>query len=108
MIRKLIPISLLATLALAGCGDEAEGDGEAVATGGEAAGEVLGGTISDDMLPLEELTSTSPPAARQSTTTTVTTGTDGGETSVETTVTATNDPAAPAPAPPAPPATPEG
>lgn len=109
MIRKLIPISLLATLALAGCGDEAAGDGEAVATGGEAAGEVLGGTISDDMLPLEELTSTSPPAVRQSTTTTtVTTGTDGGETSVETTVTTTSDPAAPAPAPPAPPATPEG
>lgn len=108
MIRKLIPFSLLATLALTGCGDEAAGDGEAVATGGEAAGEVLGGTISDDMLPLEELTSTSPPAVRQSTTTTVTTGTGSGETSVETTVTTTSDPAAPAPAPPAPPATPEG
>lgn len=112
MIRKLIPISLFATLALTGCGDEAAGDGEPVATGGEAAGEVLGGTISDDMLPLEELTSTSPSAARQSTTTTVTTGADGGETSVETTVTTTSDPAAPAPAPapapPAPPATPEG
>ncbi|WP_416830858.1 MAG: hypothetical protein ACMUJI_12275 [Erythrobacter sp.] len=110
MIRKLIPIPLFATLALTGCGDEAASDGEAVATGGEAAGEVLGGTISDDMLPLEELTSTSPPAVRQSTTTTttVTTGTDGGETSMETTVTTTSDPAAPAPAPPAPPATPEG
>lgn len=107
MIRKLIPISLLATLALAGCGDEAAGDGEAVATGGEAAGEVLGGTISDDMLPLEELTSTSPPAVRQSTTT-VSTSPDGTETTVETTITTTNDPAAPAPAPPAPPATPEG
>lgn len=50
-------------LLLAGCEDEAA-ESTAVETGGKAAGEVLGGTISDDMLPLEELQSTSPPAAR--------------------------------------------
>ena len=48
-------------LGLAACGEDAA---EAPAEGDErgARGEVLGGTISDDMIPLEELTSTSPPA----------------------------------------------
>ncbi len=50
-------------LLLAGCEDEAV-ETDTPATGGKAAGEVLGGTISDDMLALEELTSTSPPAER--------------------------------------------
>lgn len=51
-------------LILTACEEEAP---QAVSseTGGEAAGEILGGTISDDMIPLEELTSTSPPAERQ-------------------------------------------
>lgn len=50
-------------LILTACEEEAP---QAVSseTGGEAAGEILGGTISDDMIPLEELTSTSPPAER--------------------------------------------
>lgn len=50
-------------LILTACEEEAP---QAVSseTGGEAAGEILGGTISDDMIPFEELTSTSPPAER--------------------------------------------
>ena len=50
-------------LFLAACEDEA-GEVDTSATGGKAAGEILGGTISDDMIPLEELTSTSPLAPR--------------------------------------------
>lgn len=59
-MRKLC-VPFAALLALSACEEEAP---EAVSTetGGEAAGEILGGTISDDMIPLEELTSTSPPA----------------------------------------------
>ena len=52
-------------LLLAACGDDAPAV-DTSQTGGKAAGEILGGTISDDMLPLEELTSTSPPAPRAS------------------------------------------
>lgn len=51
-------------LLLAGCEEEAVPEADTVETGGDAAGEVLGGTISDDMIALESLTSTSPPAAR--------------------------------------------
>ena len=56
-----VPVAALLTLSA--CEEEAS---EAVSaeTGGEAAGEILGGTINDDMIPLEELTSTSPPAER--------------------------------------------
>ncbi|MFU7528755.1 hypothetical protein [Qipengyuania sp. ASV99] len=61
MTRKLVPLAFAAALALSGCEEEAPSDTSA--TGGKAAGEVLGGTISDDMIPLDELTSTSPPAA---------------------------------------------
>lgn len=62
---KLLPVLMVPALLLAACGDEA-GDVDTSETGGKAAGEVLGGTISDEMLPLEELKSTSPPAARSS------------------------------------------
>jgi hypothetical protein len=52
-----------ASLALAGCEGEPDRDTrDDSELGGEAAGEVLGGTISDDMLPLEQLRSQSPPA----------------------------------------------
>ena len=103
-MKKLILIA--PALLLAACGEEVgEPTGEAE-TGGQAAGDVLEGTISDDMLPLEELTSTSPPAER---TTTVTSTSNGSTTTVETTTVTTSDGAeeAPAPAPPEPPATPE-
>lgn len=50
-----IPFALL----LSACDDTASEDAK---QGGKAEGEVLGGSISDDMLPLEELTSQSPPA----------------------------------------------
>ena len=57
-----IAVVLASALALAACEEETALDAAPAETGGEAAGDVLEGTISDDMLPLEELTSTSPPA----------------------------------------------
>ncbi|MBV7259127.1 hypothetical protein [Erythrobacter crassostreae] len=61
MNRKSLLI--LATVALlAACGDDEPVPDAATEEGGEATGEVLGGTISDDMIPLDQLTSTSPPA----------------------------------------------
>ena len=62
MKTRLVAIAAAPLLLLTACEDEAAGDGSTAETGGEAAGEVLGGTISDDMIALEELTSTSPPA----------------------------------------------
>ncbi len=55
-----LPILLLATA----CDDTAEPDPDTVEQGGEVAGDVLGGSISDDMIPLAELESQSPPAER--------------------------------------------
>ena len=54
------PILLLATA----CEDEVEPPADNTEQGGEVAGDVLGGSISDDMIPLEELQSQSPPAER--------------------------------------------
>ncbi|MBX7458145.1 hypothetical protein K3152_07795 [Qipengyuania sp. 1NDH17] len=54
-----------ASLALAACSDDpapAEGEEENL----DARGEVLGGTISDDMLPLDTVTSQSPSQAEES------------------------------------------
>ncbi|SMQ62947.1 hypothetical protein SAMN06297468_0776 [Altererythrobacter xiamenensis] len=51
---------LLPILLLAACGDDAAPTGE-VDDGTAAEGEVLGGTISDEMLPLDRLQSQSPP-----------------------------------------------
>ncbi len=107
MKLKLAPALIAPLLFLSACEDAAEPEAETIATGGEAAGEVLGGTISDDMLPLEELTSTSPPAER-TTVTTQTRSSDGGQTTVETTtqtVTSADGPAEPEP--PETPAVPE-
>lgn len=59
MNRALLLI--LACLA-AGCTPEANTPAE---RGGEAAGEVLGGSISDAMIPLEQLESEAPPAPRE-------------------------------------------
>lgn len=44
---------------LAACNDDAPAD--QTSNGGKPAGEVLGGTLSDDMIALDELTSQSPP-----------------------------------------------
>ncbi|WP_435198775.1 hypothetical protein [Qipengyuania sp. 902] len=54
------PLALVCALGLAACGDDAA---EAPAEGDErgARGEVLGGTISDDMIPLDQLQSQSAP-----------------------------------------------
>ena len=101
---RALALGLALGLALAGCKDEAEETG-AVQSGGQAAGEVLGGTISDDMLPLEQLTSTSPLAPREAVTQTISEGEDGSL-SVETTIERTQGtqsaplPTAPALAPP--------
>ena len=59
---KRFGLCLLASLALASCGDDAapveQGDEDATARG-----EVLGGTISDDMLPLDTVRSQAPSLA---------------------------------------------
>ncbi|MGX7953679.1 hypothetical protein ACWPM1_14095 [Tsuneonella sp. HG249] len=54
---KTAALLCLPLLALTGCGDNAGAEGERKT----AAGEVLGGTISDEMLPLDTVTSQSPP-----------------------------------------------
>ena len=55
-------VILALVLALAGCKDDVAAPAE---KGGEATGEVLGGDISDAMIPLEQLTSQAPLAPRQ-------------------------------------------
>ncbi|QFT76882.1 hypothetical protein [Erythrobacter sp. THAF29] len=60
-------IAAIPLMLLVACGDNDPAGEEQIEQGGEAAGEVLGGTISDAMLPLGELTSQSPPAERSAT-----------------------------------------
>ena len=64
-MKRVAPLFAL-TLLAAACTDEASGPaargGEAA---GEAAGEVAGGSISDAMIPLEQLESQAPLAPRQ-------------------------------------------
>ena len=101
---------LALTFALVACGDEAEvpAEGAPVEQGGEVEGDVLGGSISDDMIALEQLTSQSPSLRRQTTTVTTTQDGEGGsETTVETTTTVTSG-ESPAPAAPEPPTPPRG
>ena len=64
-MRSVMGLVLAGALSLAGCSEEAttEEPGE-IETGGELSGDVLGGSISDDMLPLEAVTWQSPPAER--------------------------------------------
>ena len=62
MIRRAFSLALL--LSLAACESES-GSGVTGESGGRAEGEVLGGTISDDMIALEQLTSQAPLAPRQ-------------------------------------------
>ncbi len=60
-LRTALPITA-ALLVLAACDGDAAPEDAPAETGGEVAGDVLEGTISDDMLPFEDLTSSSPPA----------------------------------------------
>jgi hypothetical protein len=60
-MKRVAPLFAL-TLLAAACTDEASGP---AARGGEAAGEVAGGSISDAMIPLEQLESEGPLAPRQ-------------------------------------------
>lgn len=55
---KRAALAALSLAALTACEQSAETD---VPAGKRAAGEVLGGTISDEMIPLDELRSQSPP-----------------------------------------------
>jgi hypothetical protein len=59
-MRLLAALAL--TVILAGCEDQAAAP---AAQGGAASGEVLAGSISDAMIPLDELTSEAPLAPRQ-------------------------------------------
>ena len=111
--EKLGSIAALSLLLLTGCGDAADQETPSTETASDAAasGEVLGGTISDEMIPMDELTSTSPPAER-TVVTTQESRSDGGQTTVETTIETTVDTNAggdgpPQPEPPETPAAPE-
>ena len=72
-MREMTTIRLLAlaplSLALAACGDDAVPDEAATSDADATArGEVLGGEISDEMLPLDQLRSQSPAAPRANST----------------------------------------
>ncbi len=58
--RPLVPLAAGAAL-LSACGSDAPTEETASEAERDAKGEVLGGTISDDMLPLDRLRSQSPP-----------------------------------------------
>jgi hypothetical protein len=62
MMRPFILVVPAAALLLSAC--EGEPAGPVVDGNGTAEGEVLGGTISDDMIPLEQLRSQAPLAPR--------------------------------------------
>ena len=101
-MQRLRWILLPAITLLAACGEQTP---ERNADAREAEGEVLGGTISDEMLPLDQLQSQSPTIRESS----VVSTDEEGNTSVETTVEVTSGEGAEnQPAPPQPPATPEG
>ena len=63
MMRTWLPIAGLSLL-LAGCGGDAAPSGEADPDA-SAQGEILGGSISDEMLPTDRLESQSPPMASE-------------------------------------------
>ena len=56
------PLALALALRAAACGDQAAAPAE---QGGEASGEVLAGSVSDAMIPLDQLESEAPLAPRQ-------------------------------------------
>lgn len=97
-MRGLSLLGMPAALLLAACGEDTP---QRADDAREAEGEVLGGSISDDMLPLDQLQSQSPPI-REERMVTVTENEDGSS-SVETSVTVTSgDGADNQPAPPQP------
>jgi nitrous oxide reductase accessory protein NosL len=61
-MKRTVPAILAVTLLAAACTDDAAAPAEG---GGEAAGQVLGGEISDAMIPLEQIESQAPLAPRQ-------------------------------------------
>ncbi|MEO0420620.1 MAG: hypothetical protein AAF249_17315 [Pseudomonadota bacterium] len=114
-MKKNLCLSAAILVSLSACGGEANAPEETaeVEQGGQASGDLEGGTINDAMIPLEALQSTSPTVRRQTTVTTSSDGEGGTPTTVETTAIVTsasssalNEP--PAPAPPDPPAPPRG
>ncbi|MEL7317203.1 MAG: hypothetical protein AAFN04_01035 [Pseudomonadota bacterium] len=111
-MKKNLCLSAAILVSLSACGGEANAPEETaeVEQGGQASGDIEGGTINDAMIPLEALQSTSPTVRRQTTVTTSSIGEGGTQMTVETTTTVTsgssNEP--PAPAPPDPPAPPRG
>ena len=110
-MKRTALVTMTLFVALSACSEEASAPDEAapVEQGGEAAGEVEGGTISDAMIPLESLRSQSPTIQRRTTTVTTSDSEGGTSTTVETTtVTTSGESEAPAPAPPEPPAAPGG
>ncbi len=103
-MRRLVWITVPVFVSLTACGENAP---ERADDAREAEGEVLGGSISDDMLPLDQLQSQSPPI-REERTVTVTEN-DDGSVQVDSTVTVTSGEGADnQPAPPEPPVPPEG
>lgn len=101
-MRRLKMTMLAGTLALTACGEQTP---ERAEDSREAEGEVLGGSISDDMLPLDQVQSQSPQIRAR----TITQTEEDGSTIVETTVNVTNGEGADnQPAPPQPPEPPEG
>ncbi len=66
-MKTKLACAMFAPLLLLSACEEEPAPETATDSSGVATGEVLGGTISDDMLPLDELTSTSPPAERPAT-----------------------------------------
>lgn len=112
--RKTLWLSSAALIgALAGCSEDATAPEEPAAAeqGGEATGDVAGGTINDAMIPLEALRSQSPTVRRSTTVTTSYDGEGGNQTTIEATTSVTSSdtveaPAPPQPAPPVPPAAP--
>lgn len=91
----MIRFSILAaaTLALTACGSDPEPVATEENETGGARGEVLGGSISDDMLPLDTLTSRSPPLRGA--------GSGGTEATDEGSTSSANESDADAPEPPA-------
>ena len=63
-MNRIALLTIPIALTLAACNDTDAPESAESEQGGEAGGEVLGGAISDDMIPLEEIRSQSPPASR--------------------------------------------